>query len=120
MASTTDVSSGTAHAKVDKIPRCRLLELPEELQLGIYELVVVSDKTIRLNRIDCHGYGDNMHRGPDAYPEIMPQLRRERMQPAITRACRKTRNISLPAYYKRNAFQACCCEFYGEAYNFGD
>ncbi|KAK5719006.1 hypothetical protein LTR17_015431 [Elasticomyces elasticus] len=104
MASTTDVSSGTALAEEDRKPRCRLLELPEELQLEIYELVVISDKTIRLDDLDCCGYGDDECPSNDA-----DQWQRKGSQPEISKACRSIRSIALPVYYKNNVFEFCYC-----------
>ncbi|KAK3660787.1 hypothetical protein LTR56_000545 [Elasticomyces elasticus] len=127
MASTTDVSSGTAFAEEDRVydtfnawssalltasdqmPRCRLLELPEELQLKIYELVVVSTKKLRLNRFCCPGHGDDTEIGSYKLRDIEVQRRLERCQPAITKTCRSIRRIALPTYYKRNFFEVCCC-----------
>ncbi|KAK5688213.1 hypothetical protein LTS10_000191 [Elasticomyces elasticus] len=107
MASTTDVSSGTALAEEDRPkqkPRCRLLELPEELQLVIYELVVISDHTIILDDLDCCGFGDDERPSNDEN-----QWLREGMQPEISKTCRSIRSIALPVYYKRNVFEFCYC-----------
>ncbi|KAK4910921.1 hypothetical protein LTR49_020447 [Elasticomyces elasticus] len=93
--------------KLVKMPRCQLLELPEELQLEIYELVVVSENKIRLNRIFCRGYGANVN--DFVFSEIETQTRLERTQPAITKTCRRVRNIALTGYYKRNIFEFCSC-----------
>ncbi|KAK3633701.1 hypothetical protein LTR56_014081 [Elasticomyces elasticus] len=97
-----------------KVPRCRLLELPEELQLDIFELVVTSENKIRLGRMGCVGYGHDLRpRSLDTDQQLLSdlQLRRLRMQPAITRVCRSTRKIALPAYYKQNAFELCFCVY---------
>ncbi|KAK4890808.1 hypothetical protein LTR27_010509 [Elasticomyces elasticus] len=125
MASTTDASNDTAPANEgevcdtfnewssglltlsDQMPRCRLLELPEELQLEIYELVVTSEKKLRLNRICCPGYGADVN--DIHYGTLEIQEQRERHQPAITKTCRSIRSIALPAYYNRNFFEVCCC-----------
>ncbi|KAK3660788.1 hypothetical protein LTR56_000546 [Elasticomyces elasticus] len=89
-----------------KAPRCRLLELPEELQLQIYELVVIAKAPIRISHLRCvgclraHNFEENM----DA--SLAPFFS-ERKQPALSRTCRTIRNIVLPIYYKRNSFRVC-------------
>ncbi|KAK4980269.1 hypothetical protein LTR42_000576 [Elasticomyces elasticus] len=105
MASTTDVSSGTALAEEDKMLRCRLLELPVELQLDIYELVVISQKAIKFTDVNCDGFGDDRCLGYHADR----QSRRELVQPEISKTCRSLRNMVLPVYYKRNVFEFCYC-----------
>ncbi|KAK4890807.1 hypothetical protein LTR27_010508 [Elasticomyces elasticus] len=87
-----------------KVLRCRLLELPEELQLQIYELVVIAKAPIRIVHRHCDGYQLAHSLGEDT-----KRFFSERKQPALSRTCRSIRNIALPVYYKRNSFRVCCC-----------
>ncbi|KAK5732096.1 hypothetical protein LTR17_010804 [Elasticomyces elasticus] len=92
-----------------KVPRCRLLELPEELQLQIYELVVIAKGPIRIPHRLCDGY--QLAHGLEKENEIASPARffSERKQPALSKTCRSIRNIVLPIYYKGNSFRGCCC-----------
>ncbi|KAK5732095.1 hypothetical protein LTR17_010803 [Elasticomyces elasticus] len=115
MASTTDASSETALADEDKKPRCRLLELPEELQLDIYELVVISQKAIKLTDVNCDGYGDDRCL---SYHKDQ-QWRCGLVQPEISKTCRSLRSMVLPVYYKRNVFEFCYCRLEHEDFIHG-
>lgn len=91
--------------------RCRLLELPLELQLVIYELVVVKPGPLLLNW-PCN----SSYQGKCRY-----KLEREEqeawkagekcppLQPALSRTCRFIRAETLPIFYGENLFRACYC-----------
>ncbi|KAK5719005.1 hypothetical protein LTR17_015430 [Elasticomyces elasticus] len=101
-----------------KIPRCRLLELPEELQLQIYELVVIVKAPIRIVRRFCDDYqGPHKREEEDAWA-YLARFISEREQPALSKSCRSIRNIVLPIYYKCNSFRVCCC--YDDDYHIED
>ncbi|KAK4890810.1 hypothetical protein LTR27_010511 [Elasticomyces elasticus] len=95
--------------------RCRLLELPPELQLLIYELVVIYEKPIKLNYMDCVRYlGSKEADSPysedwRAWETARVVDRHNKAQPTLAATCRRIRSIILPVYYKRNIFEACCC-----------
>ncbi|KAK4962854.1 hypothetical protein LTR10_000481 [Elasticomyces elasticus] len=99
-----------ASADEVKAPRCRLLELPEELQLEIYKLVVIAKAPIRIVHQYCAGYQQDMDIS-------WKQFLSERKQPALSKTCRGIRNIALPIYYKCNSFRVCCCSDWDERDN---
>ena len=89
--------------------RCRLLELPVELQLSIYELAVPKSELFLLN-CPCNS----------SYRASYPAEREDRKawesgakhppkQPAITQTCHFIRDETLAMFYERNIFRACYC-----------
>ncbi|KAK1076264.1 hypothetical protein LTR33_009099 [Friedmanniomyces endolithicus] len=91
-------------------PRCRLLELPAELQIHIYELASVCKGTIRLRNPVCVGYG-----GGDQSviavmePGRLPTLGHCKDGLRLSQTCRSVREIAMPIYDARNTFETCCC-----------
>ncbi|KAK4890809.1 hypothetical protein LTR27_010510 [Elasticomyces elasticus] len=82
--------------------RCRLLELPQELQDGIFELVAIHEAPIMTCWPCCSHYADG-HFGSET------QYKRDRVQPALSETCRSIRSNVLPIYYKLNTFEICYC-----------
>lgn len=92
--------------------RRRLLELPIELQLAIYELVVQEDKVLLLN-VPCNSsyrkekwHYKSMRADQEAWRvgDMHPPK-----QPNISRTCRFIRKETLPMFYGLNVFRACYC-----------
>ena len=63
--------------------RCRLLELPAELRLHIYELVLTEQSPIDVELTNYRGF----------YPARAP------VQPPLARSCRTVRQEALPIFY---------------------
>ncbi|KAK5735965.1 hypothetical protein LTR17_007800 [Elasticomyces elasticus] len=91
--------------------QCRLLDLPVELQLSIYELVVIVHKPLLLN-CGC----ESSYRGKDHSERKYAD--REAWstgtlhaphEPNLTRTCRFIRDLTLPIFYKENLFLAHYC-----------
>ncbi|KAK5684031.1 hypothetical protein LTS10_003895 [Elasticomyces elasticus] len=91
--------------------RCRLLDLPVELQLNIYELVVITHEPLLLN-CGC----DSSYRGQDHSER--EHADREAWEtgalhaphePNLTRTCRFIRDLTIPIFYKENQFLAHYC-----------
>ncbi|KAK5688214.1 hypothetical protein LTS10_000192 [Elasticomyces elasticus] len=101
--------SSMVPAEEVKMLRCRLLELPEELQLEIYELVVIYEKPIRIVHLLCEGYQRSCKPEEEDTKACLARFFSERKQPALSKTCRSIRDIVLPIYYKRNSFHVCCC-----------
>ncbi|KAK1818605.1 hypothetical protein LTR12_007037 [Friedmanniomyces endolithicus] len=101
------------HEKQDKMPdppRCRLLELPVELQIHIYELASVCEDTIRMRNPGCFGYGgEDMSATTATGPGRLPTLGHCEDGLRLSQTCRRVRDIALPIYYARNTFETCCC-----------
>ncbi|KAF2193031.1 hypothetical protein K469DRAFT_508013, partial [Zopfia rhizophila CBS 207.26] len=86
-----------------------LLRLPLELQLSIYELVIIQDGPLLLNcpcNSSYRGRYKQMQQDEEAWVmgEEHPPL-----QPALSRTCRLTRRVTLPIFYKENIFRASYC-----------
>lgn len=89
---------------------CRLLDLPVELQLSVYELVVPKNEVLLLNFPCNSSYRrrfDDMRKDREAWQsgEKHPPT-----QPAITQTCRFIRNATLPMFYGNNVFRAGYCK----------
>lgn len=87
----------------------RLLQLPVELQLAIFEYVVIEDEPLLLN-CGC----DSSYRGDvDAWNEDQALWdkgeKHPPFQPGLTATCTTVRAITLPMFYGRNAFRAHYC-----------
>jgi hypothetical protein len=85
-----------------------LLQLPVELQLAIFEYAVIEDEPLYLN-CGC----DSSYPSIDAWNEDQALWEDGRkhppVQPGLTRTCQFVRTLSLPIYYKQNAFRAHYC-----------
>ncbi|KAK0286378.1 hypothetical protein LTR35_004813 [Friedmanniomyces endolithicus] len=101
------------HEKQEKMPdppRCRLLQLPVELQTQIYELASVCKGTIRVHNSVCVGYGGGNQKAIGAMgPVKFSTLRHCEDGLRLSQMCRRVRTIALPIYFSRNTFEACCC-----------
>lgn len=78
--------------------RCRLLELPAELQLYIYELAVVEAEPI------------NFIMDGSTYDERLRELRSQ-THPALAQTCRAIRPEALSIFYQRNVFNTSCYHY---------
>lgn len=89
----------------------RLLALPAELQLSIYELVLFEDEPLLLN-CGCDSSYNN-GRDDDQWQQDKEAWKAGEkhppMQPGLTRTCHGIRNITLPLFYKHNTFRAHYC-----------
>ncbi|KAK5696399.1 hypothetical protein LTR17_024237 [Elasticomyces elasticus] len=91
--------------------RCRLLDLPVELQLNIYELVVIVDEPLLLNcGCDSSYRGKDHSEREDADREAWESgVLHAPHEPNITRTCRFIRDLTIPIFYKENQFLAHYC-----------
>ncbi|KAK4547658.1 hypothetical protein LTR36_000615 [Oleoguttula mirabilis] len=96
---------------------CRLLELPPELQLIIFELLVVHTEPIRIS-FPCWGEYEKVGRSyrQDRALEAAAKRRWDggddqlSLQPALSRVCKYIRATTLPIYYQLNTFESTYCE----------
>jgi hypothetical protein len=95
--------------------RCPLLELPTELQLQIFELVLQEDRPLLLG-MPCN----SSYRG--RYQEMREDIiswtsgaLRPPVQPALTQTCSTVRAAALPIFYNINIFRVCYCHHGGES-----
>lgn len=97
-------------------PPCYLLKLPTELQLDIYELVVVENKPLLTDFACNSSYRGYTRRrlGNEEERAWGWGDRKPPMQPALTRTCRFIRANALPLFYKKNVFRASYCHIYQE------
>ncbi|KAK4495691.1 hypothetical protein PRZ48_012959 [Zasmidium cellare] len=87
----------------------RLLSLPPELQLLIWEFTVISPTPLHLNCPCDSSYGgwtDEYYNDQSLWET---GEREPPWQPALTRVCRSIRADALPIFYKHNLFQAGYC-----------
>ncbi|KAK3640775.1 hypothetical protein LTR56_011652 [Elasticomyces elasticus] len=91
--------------------QCRLLDLPVELQLNIYELVVIVDEPLLLNcGCDSSYRGKDHSEREDADREAWSTgALHAPHEPNITRTCRFIRDLTIPIFYKENQFLAHYC-----------
>jgi hypothetical protein len=90
--------------------RCRLLELPVELQLSIYELAVPERELFLLNFPCNSSYRASYAVECEDRKAWESGAKHPPKQPAITQTCRFIRNETLAMFYKRNVFRACYCQ----------
>jgi hypothetical protein len=88
---------------------CYLLKLPTELQLDIYELVVVEDQPLLVNCPCNSSYRGRWEEGQTEEQRWEKGEIRPPQQPALTRTCRAVRENALPIFYKENIFRASYC-----------
>lgn len=86
-----------------------LLRLPIELQLMIYELVVIQNEVLLLNcpcNSSYRGRYGQLRQDEEAWQngEMRPPL-----QPSLTRTSRLIRRLALPIFYHENIFRASYC-----------
>lgn len=86
----------------------RLLQLPTELQLAIFEFAVIEDEPLLVN-CGC----DSSYSSIDDWNEDQGRWdsgeKHPPAQPGLTRTCRAVRVIALPMFYKQNSFRAHYC-----------
>ncbi|TKA82495.1 hypothetical protein B0A55_01249 [Friedmanniomyces simplex] len=103
-------------------PRCHLFELPVELQLHIYELVIVRSKAIKIHHPRCYGFEGGDRGGDPKLPAksgFIKRHDRRKRQPPLSRTCRSIRDLALPVYYGCNIFETCCCRIWDVDEGFG-
>jgi hypothetical protein len=93
-----------------KIPPCYLLKLPTELQLEIYELVVIEDQPLLINCPCESSYYGGYKESREAEESWKNGETRPAQQPALAQTCRFIRQTVLPIFYKENVFRASYCE----------
>lgn len=87
----------------------RLQDLPAEIQLIIFEYVVMTDETLLINHpcdSSYDGFTDAYHADKKLWET---GVRHPPKQPASTRTCRSIRYDTIPMFYKLNTFQAAYC-----------
>ena len=87
----------------------RLLQLPAELQLTIFEFAIIENEQLLLNYGCDSSYGGSfelMEVDKELWDkgEILPPL-----QPGLTRTCKAVRTITLPMFYEQNVFRSHYC-----------
>ncbi|KAK5680247.1 hypothetical protein LTS10_007174 [Elasticomyces elasticus] len=101
--------------------RCFLLELPDELQIYIYELAVVHETAIRVADPACGAYEGKCpeltfvwddHKDPSWELCSVGARRYDQrlQQPALLSTCHEIRAIALPIFYGLNTFESCSCD----------
>lgn len=87
----------------------RLLSLPAELQLAIWEFVVIQEEPLLLN-CPCDsfygGWSEEYYAEVDLWEN---GTKHPPWQPALTRVCSSIRADALPMWFKHNRFQAGYC-----------
>jgi hypothetical protein len=88
---------------------CYLLRIATELQLAIYELVVIQDEPLLLN-LPCNS-SYRMRWQEMAVDEAAWERgdKHPPLQPALSRTCRAIRHATLPIFYQHNVFRASYC-----------
>ncbi|CAK3821496.1 Hypothetical predicted protein [Lecanosticta acicola] len=87
----------------------RLLSLPRELQLSIWEFAVIEDRPLHINCPCDSSYGgwtDAYYADREAWEN---GDKHPPWQPPLTRVCRAIRADALPIFYQHNRFQAGYC-----------
>ena len=101
-------SSQVAIYKMDNQQQSRLLQLPVELQLAIFEYSVIEDTPLLLN-CGC----DSSYRSVEAWEEDQALWERGEKhppaQPGLTQTCHVIRATTLPMFYRQNMFRAHYC-----------
>lgn len=98
--------------------KCLLLDLPPELQLIIYEMVVQQDDIFLINQ-PCNSsyrkpkgrghYNDKLKEDEKAWKD---GTKKPPTQPEITKVCRFIRSETLPLFYGVNIFRARYCDLF--------
>ncbi|KAK5125818.1 hypothetical protein LTR85_012094 [Meristemomyces frigidus] len=91
---------------------CRLLDLPPELQLVIYEMFVGDTEPMRISIPCMTTFNDSSKSSKQVHELKLLALRpwsqggsKHRLQPALTRTCNEIRAVALPIYYQLNVFE---------------
>lgn len=93
---------------------CRLLNLPSELRLYVYELTVIRNLLIRVTRLCALGI-DRANKYEHEYNiEWRKGGNNIRLQPALSRTCKSVRADVLQIFYGRNTFEASYCGHEGQ------
>lgn len=91
--------------------KSRLLQLPAELQLAIFEFAIIENKPLLVN-CPCDSSfpsadDDQQHKEEKALWESGEK--QPPFQPGLTRTCTAVRCITLPMFYQQNIFRAHYC-----------
>lgn len=86
----------------------RLLRLPTELQLAIFEYAVIEDEPLLLN-CGCDSSYSTMQEWHDDEMLWEDGEKHAPEQPGITRTCKSLRAMTLPIFYQKNRFRAHYC-----------
>jgi len=92
----------------------RLLDLPPELQLYIYELAVTYDRPVQIN-FPCSAGSQSANSGYNedannvAWTTWLAEGRYQRLQPPLSQTRRVARHDILKIYYAHNVFEAGYC-----------
>jgi hypothetical protein len=97
------MSNGTA-------PRCRLLELPVEIQLVIYEYAVTEDEPLLVNMPCDSSYRGRYNLESDDKHAWSLGEKHPPLQPSLTKTCRFIRTEALPFFYGCNIFRMSYCD----------
>ena len=100
---STDMSS------MHEQEQSRLLELPAELQLAIFEYVVQEPEPLLINCGCDSSYGGDYELLEKAEAAWEAGVLHPPVQPTLTRTCRGIRETALPMFYQLNAFRAHYC-----------
>lgn len=87
----------------------RLLSLPPELQLLIWEFSVIEPEPLHLNCPCDSSYGGWTEEYYEDQSRWEAGEKEPPWQPSLTRVCRSIRADTLPMFYKHNLFQAGYC-----------
>ncbi len=86
----------------------RLLRLPVEIQLIVYEYTVVDDEPLLLNCPCDSSYADGKEWAEDQRRWKEGEKQRP-VQPGLTRTCTAIRAMTIDTFYERNTFRAHYC-----------
>lgn len=111
MTDTVARAHATPSAPPDGAPggQSRLLSLPLELQLQIYEYAITVSDPLLLNCPCDSSFGGWTLEYDEARQLWFNGSRKPPVEPALTRTCRAIRRETLAMFYLRNAFQAGYC-----------
>jgi len=87
----------------------RLLSLPAELQLSIYELVVIEPEIVLLNCGCDSSYSNDRDKWREDQAAWEDGIKHPPSEPGLTRTCKVLREITLPMFYKHNTFRIHYC-----------
>ena len=92
--------------------RCHLLELPIELQLVIYEYVIIEAGPLLLNLSCNSSYRGRYELAREDKIAWRSGKKRPPLQPALSQTCRTIRAETLPMFYGSHVFRSCYCQGY--------
>ena len=87
----------------------RLLRLPVELQLAIFEYAIIESEPLLLNCGCDSSYGGNYQEWHADEERWTSREKHPPQQPGLTGTCAAVRSVTLPMFYQQNAFRAHYC-----------